>query len=289
MEKLLNKWVCVPPKWDGGTMVGRYIAVLLLGLLLGAAVGYAIPKQGSCLFERSKFSDAPSGEVTIIYGFDANYPPFTVMQPNGTPVGFDVDLMNLIAEKYGWKIVYKPWDWSTIVTALENGDIDVIASGMTFNAARSQKIWFSVPYYSYVHQLVVRSEDKRSFDEILNSNEYIAVQLGSTSDEWADRLIKAGYKFKKLGLDSYVSALEALLDGRASAVITDSAFLGPYLKKDPDLAAKVKVLGSIGAPNVYAIATRPQDKWLRDKINEALEELMNSPKWNELLKKWGLD
>ena len=42
-------------------MVGRYIAALLLGLLLGVAVGYAIPRQGSCLFERSKFSNAPAG------------------------------------------------------------------------------------------------------------------------------------------------------------------------------------------------------------------------------------
>jgi len=270
-------------------MVGRYIAVLLLGLLVGAALGYAIPKQEECLLERSKFSYPPSGEVTIVYGFDANYPPFTVMQPDGKPVGFDVDVMNLIAEKYGWKIVYKPWDWSTIVAALENGDIDVIASGMTFTAERSQKIWFSVPYYTYVHQLVVRSEDKRSLDEILNSNEYIAVQVGSTADKWADKLLKAGYKFKKLGLDSYVAALEALLDGRASAVITDSAFLEPYLKRNPAAADRVKVLGNLGAPKTYAIATRPQDKWLRDKINEALEELMNSPKWNELLKKWGLD
>lgn len=276
-------------------MVGKYVAVLLAGLIVGAALGYALTvsqgqKQEECLYKPGKFSYPPKEgqEVVIVYGFDANYPPFTVIQPNGTPVGFDVDVMNLIARKYGWKIVYKPWDWSTIVAALENGDIDVIASGMTFNAPRSQKIWFSVPYYSYVHQLVVKREDGRGLKEVLNSGEYVAVQIGSTADEWADRLLKAGYKFKKLGLDSYPAALQALLDGRASAFITDSAFLEPYLKKNPDLEAKVRVAGELGAPNVYAIATRPQDRWLRDRINEALEELMDSPEWNELLRKWGL-
>lgn len=277
-------------------MVGRYLAVLLVGLIIGAALGYALTgfqgqKQEECLYKPGKFAYPPreGQEVVIVYGFDANYPPFTVMQPNGTPVGFDVDVMNLIARKYGWKIVYKPWDWSTIVAALENGDIDVIASGMTFNAPRSQKIWFSVPYYSYVHQLVVKKEDGRSLDDVLNSGEYVAVQIGSTADKWADSLLKAGYKFKKLGLDSYPAALQALLDGRASALITDSAFLEPYLKKNPDVEARVRVAGELGAPNVYAIATRPQDKWLRDMINEALEELMDSPEWNELLRKWGLD
>lgn len=277
-------------------MVGKYLGVFLLGLMIGSALGYALISsqtrpQEECLYKPGKFSYPPKEgqEVVIVYGFDANYPPFTLMQPNGTPVGFDVDVMNLIARKYGWKIVYKPWDWSTIVAALENGDIDVIASGMTFNAPRSQKIWFSVPYYSYVHQVVVLREDKRGLNEILNSGEYVAVQIGSTADDWANKLLETGYNFKKLSLDSYVAALQALLDGRASAFITDSAFLGPYLKRNPDVEAKVKVVGELGAPNVYAIATRPQDKWLRDRINEALEELMDSPAWNELLRKWGLD
>ncbi len=276
--------------------MGKILAFLLLGIVIGLAAGYLLvssvtaPSQNKCLYEAGKFSGVPKkGEqVVVVYGFDANYPPFTVMQPNGTPIGFDVDVVNMIAKKYGWKIIYKPWDWSTIVTALEKGDLDIIASGMTITSARSQKIWFSIPYYSYVHQIVARRNDTRSLSKILNSGDYIAVQSGSTADEWADRLLKAGYKFKKLGLGSYTSALKALLDGRASAFITDSAFLGPYLKKNPDIENKVKVLGNLGAPYNYAIATRPQDKWLRDKINAALEELMDNPKWNELLKKWGL-
>jgi len=101
-------------------------------------------------------------------------------------------------------------------------------------------------------------------------------------------LLAKGYNFKKLALGSYVEALEALLDGRASAYITDSAFLEPYLAKHPEVKAKIKVLSTLGAPETYGIATRPEDVWLREKINEALYELMNSPEWNELLKKWGL-
>ena len=186
--------------------------------------------------------------MVIVHRFDAAYPPFTYVLPNGTAVGFDIDVIKWIAKKYGWKVIFKPWDWATIVTALVNGDLDVIASGMTINAERMKKICFSRPYYSYIHELVVRADETRSVDEILNSGEYIAVRLGSTADEWAERLLKHGYNFKKLGLNSYVEVLEALLDGRAVAVITDSAFLEPYLKKHPDVAKKVKVLTTLGAP-----------------------------------------
>lgn len=277
-----------------------YLVVgLVIGLIVGAAVGwFAKPApevkcptaEELCAYPKGKFTDPlPEGkEVVVVHGFDANYPPFTFVTPEGKAAGFDVDVVDWMAKKYGWKVVHKPWDWSTIVTALEKGDLDIIASGMTINAERCKKIWFSIPYYSYIHQLVTRSDVKMSAEEILNSGEYIAVQLGSTADEWADRLLAAGYNFKKLGLDSYVAAIEAVLNGRAIACITDSAFFGPYQKSHPEVADKLKVVTTFGAPECYGIATRPEDKWLRDKINEALSELMHSPEWDKLLEKWKL-
>lgn len=272
----------------------RYVIIgLIIGLIIGGFTAYiykGTPGGTEYSYPRGKFTYPPSSDtqVTIIYGFDPEYPPFTQVLPNGSAAGFDIDVINWIAKKYGWKIIYKPWDWSTIVDALVRGDIDIIASGMTITASRCEKIWFSIPYYSYVHELVVRINENRSFDNILNSGEYIAVQIGSTADEWAERLLKSGYKFKKLGLNSYVEVLDALLDERASAIITDSAFIGPYLRKNPDIASKIKVLTTIGPPYTYGIATRPEDTWLRNMINKALEELMNSPEWDVLLRKWNL-
>jgi polar amino acid transport system substrate-binding protein len=290
-----------PYKWERGKMVGNMNRVLVyivfglvIGLLMGGFLGYFMASsrsvENNLLFKTGKFTypPKPGEKVVIVYGFDANYPPFTKILPNGSVVGFDVDVVNWIADKYGWKIIYKPWDWSTIVDALVRGDIDIIASGMTITAARSEKIWFSLPYYTYVHVLVVSARDTRSLKEVLNSGEYIAVQLGSTSDEWAERLLKEGYRFKKLGLNSYSEAIEAVLDGRAIAAISDSAFIYPYFERNPDKAGKLKILTTIGPPYAYGIATRPEDKWLRDMINRALEELMNSPEWDKLLKKWGL-
>ncbi len=278
------------------------MGALIIGLVIGAVAGAyiksyqlsggaqcpqcAIPATPACRFATAP----PEGEkVTVVLGFDANYPPFTYVLPNGSATGFDIDVMKRIANEYGWELELKPWDWATIVTALENGDIDVIASGMSITPERaSEKIWFSIPYYSYIHELVARAGDNRTADEILNSGAVVAVQKGSTAEEWADKLLAEGYNFQKLALNSYVEALQALLDGRAQAIITDSAFLEPYLKQHPDVAAQVRVVTTLGTPETYGIATRPCDVWLRTKINEALYNLMNSPEWNELLDKWGL-
>ena len=277
-------------------MKSYYFAIaVIVALLVGGAIGYAIKPSAPAGVEGGippgKFATPPpeGTEVVIIHGFDANYPPFTEVLPNGTAVGFDVDVMDWMAKKYGWKVIHKPWDWSTIVTALTEGDIDVIASGMTITPERaSEKVWFSIPYYTYVHQLVTLADNDMTMEEILNSGEYIACQLGATSEDWANKLLAQGYNFKKLALDSYPAATEAVLQGRAIAFITDSAFFTPYLKEHPDLAPKFRIVSTIGGVEAYGIATRPGDFWLRQKINEALHELMGSPLWDELLKKWNL-
>lgn len=280
-------------KTSGNAMLA---VMLVVGILIGAAIAWiakptpSVSPQEICAIPKSKFTNPPppGQNVTLIYGFDANYPPFTFVLPNGTAAGFDVDVVKLIAAKYNWTIIYKPWDWSTIVTALVNGDIDFIMSGMTITAERSQKVWFSLPYYSYIHELVTRTDVNMTADQILNSGQPIAVELGATSDQWADKLLAKGYHFQKLGLDSYTAATEAVLNGRAIAMITDSAFFEPYLKANPSAASKLKVVTTLGGYESYAIATRPGDFWLRNQINAALAELMSSPTWDQLLEKWNL-
>lgn len=271
------------------------MVVLVAGAALGVLLERAWLSKSSggtrgCLFSAGKFSQLPpAGErPRVIVGLDPQYPPFTEMLPNGSIVGFDVDVMTRIGKMCGFEPVFKPWDWTTIVEALAAGDVDVIASGMTITAARSQKVWFSIPYYFYTHYLVARADDNRSLSDMLRAGVRTVVQTGSTADMLAEDLISQGYRIEKMGVESYPAAVLAIINGRADAGIFDSAFLEPYLKQNPQLATQLRIVGSLGSAEAYGIATRPEDKWLRDCINNALEQLMKSPEWNELLEKWRL-
>lgn len=264
----------------------KTVGVGVGGLVVGAAVGAGAAPLISPPPPKAKWAVLPPSGSTIIHGMDAAYPPFTQIDPSGNAVGFDVDVVNMIGSKYGWNIVHKPWDWSAIITAVQSGDLDFVASGMTCTAARSEIVWFSVPYYSYIHQLLAPTTSTGSMDDLLNSGGFVACQTGATSDEWATKLLAKGYKFQKLGLDSYELAFAAVLDGRAVAVISDSAFTGPYFKSQPDVAAKFRVVSSIGGDATYGYATRPGDYGLRNAINHALEDIMASTDWQDLRNKW---
>lgn len=266
----------------------KTVGVGVGGLVVGAAVGTGVASAMNPPPPKAKWGDLPPSGSSIIHGMDAAYPPFTQIDPSGNAVGFDVDVVNLIGQKYGWTIVHKPWDWSAIITAVQSGDLDFVASGMTITASRSQVVWFTVPYYSYIHQLLALAATTGSMADILNSGKLVACQTGATSDEWAQKLLAKGYNFQKLGLDSYELAFEAVTDGRAIAVISDSAFTGPYFKSQPDVAAKFRVVSSIGGDATYGYATRPGDYGLRNAINSALEDLMASTDWQDLRNKWNV-
>jgi polar amino acid transport system substrate-binding protein len=266
----------------------KTVGVGVGGLVVGAAAGSMAAPLISPPPPKAKFADTPPAGTKVIHGMDAAYPPFTEIDASGKAVGFDVDVVNLIASKYGWQVEHKPWEWGAIITALLSGDLDFVASGMTHTAARAEKVWFSLPYYTYIHQLLVLAKDTRTMDQVLNSGGYVAVQTGATSDEWAGKLLQKGYKFQKLGLDSYELAFTAVLDGRAVACISDSAFTGPYFKKQPDVAAKFRVLSNIGGDVMYAYPTRPGDYGLRNAINHSLEDIMGSTDWQDLKNKWGI-
>jgi ABC-type amino acid transport substrate-binding protein len=74
-------------------------------------------------------------------------------------------------------------------------------------------------------------------------------------------------------------ALQALLDGRADALVHDRALLDAALKQRPDLP--VRLLPGSVRPEYYAFAMRP-DEPLRQRINVAIARILDSDAWNRL-------
>ena len=77
-------------------------------------------------------------EKVLINGIDANYPPFAYVDQSGKPGGFDVDAVDWIAAKMGFKVKHMPVDWDGIIPNLLAKKIDFICSGMTITAERAE-------------------------------------------------------------------------------------------------------------------------------------------------------
>ncbi|MHB9002591.1 MAG: transporter substrate-binding domain-containing protein [Coriobacteriia bacterium] len=94
----------------------------------------------------------------IIVGSDTAYPPFENVE-GGQTVGFDVDLMNAIADKIGMTVEFKSYKFDALITGVQAAtEFDMIASAMTITEERQQSIDFSDPYINSNQSLAVKAQ-----------------------------------------------------------------------------------------------------------------------------------
>lgn len=111
-----------------------------------------MPEFGEvALPQKMSYNDEYS--TTIIVGTCADFYPIEYYS-NGSLYGFDITLIEKIAEINSWNVEFVNMDFNKLITSLELGQIDMIASGISKTLERSEKVDFSIPYFE-TEQVVV--------------------------------------------------------------------------------------------------------------------------------------
>ena len=221
--------------------------------------------------------------AAYINGIDANYPPFASVDPNGKPVGFDVDSMDWIAKKMGFTVTHKPMDWNGIIPDLLAKKIDMVCSGMSISPERQARVTFSEPYFTIQKVLVVRDNSKLTKDQILTGKKKLGTQRGTNEAEWlAANRDKNKWNYELRYYDSAPMAVEDLVNGRIDAAGIDSAPAEDAIRK---AKKPVKIIGEFAPTDNFGVAMRNEDKELHKLINEGYRLLKQDPYWEELKKK----
>lgn len=248
----------------------RFWAIMVVGFML---LGFA--------------ALAPAEDKVLINGIDANFPPFAFVDKNGNPDGFDVAVVNWIAKEKKFQVKHQPMDWDGIIPSLNAKKIDMIASGMSITEARKKEVNFSIPYWKISQVLVARKDSDLTPEKALSEGKKIGVQRGTTEAKWIEENLikKEGKKFELVYYDSAPLAVEDVVNGRIAAAAMDDAPAQDAINK----GKAVKVIGGFGMPEEeFGYAVRKEDTELLKTINEGLQEIMASPMWEELQKKYEL-
>lgn len=226
-----------------------------------------------------------AGKV-LVNGIDANFPPFASIDKTGKAVGFDVDVMNLIAKDQGFEVKHQPIDWDAIIPNLLAKKIDMVASGMSITEERAKQVNFSSPYYEIKQVLVIKKGSKLTLNDVLTGKKNLGAQQGTSEAKWLqEEAIKNKWNFTLKLYTSGPLACEDVLNGRIDAAAMDNTLAQDVARNKP-----VMILGTFGMKEeLFGYATRKEDKELLAKINAGLKKLMASPTWNELKKKHQLN
>lgn len=217
---------------------------------------------------------------TYTVGTSAGFPPFEYIE-DGEIVGFDIDLMEAIAESQGFEVEFTDISFDSLIPGLNAGTIDIVAAGMTITEERAQVVDFTDPYYSANQALLVR-EDSGDNLTVLYGDHNLAVQTGTTGDLWVEENLQdPGILTGNVThFDTFVLAVQDLINENVDGVVLDTPVAQRYAAENP-----VEMVTEIITGEEYGLAVAQGNTELLEKLNAGLEEVRESGRMDELLEK----
>jgi polar amino acid transport system substrate-binding protein len=203
-------------------------------------------------------------EGILTVGTDTPFPPFEIGQPPDIS-GYDIEVMNGIAEELGLEAEYTDTGFGTIFRDTANGQFDTAAAASTILKPREKTVDFTDPYYEASQALLVTEDsDIASVDDL--SGVIVGAQDGTTGETYANDETDAA---EVRGFPEGPNAVSALTTGQVDAVIIDL----PVAADAVESTGGVEVVEEIATEELYGFAVAPDNDALREAMNEALATL----------------
>ena len=195
-------------------------------------------------------------------------------------IGFEVDIVDAIAEYLDRKPVYVNNAWDNLIPGLERKMYDIAINGLEVTPEHEEVINFSIPYYKTFLQLAVRKET----NDIKTIQDCKGKKAGTLKESYAQEMLKevGGIDIKTYIVEA--NTYEDLANGRLDAAFFDH----PIALYSAGFNPEIKFVGPPVGELKYAIAMRKADKGLQRDINRALVYLRDSGKLREIYDKWNL-
>jgi len=206
--------------------------------------------------------------------------PYVSQRPDGTLVGFEVEIAHALAKRLGVRDEFVQNDWSTLTASLERGTFDVILNGFEITSERQGRVLFSRPYYVFAERLTVRKGETRFHASL---PELRGRRIGTLGASLAyDTLVAAGADV--VLYDGQEEPYDDLVSGRTDGVLLDDIIAQRYATRHPELTTAGDV-----REGVYAMAVARGDDTLIAAIDVALGEMIRSGELRAILARSGID
>lgn len=208
-------------------------------------------------------------------GISADYAPFAFEIPGeagGIPYGgSDIELGTYIAQRLGVDAEFVEMDFESCMTAVEDGDVDLVLLGMLPKPEREEKMDFTEIYYKPGRQvLLIKEAQKGKLSKLEDfEGKTVAAQYGSLQAQLVAEQLPASY----LELTERVSGAVLMLRlGTAAGAVMDEAMAKKIMKERPELALSSAEL-SCDAEGIVGGVTKGETELLTE-INAAIEEVI---------------
>ncbi|GAB3795641.1 glutamine ABC transporter substrate-binding protein GlnH [Virgibacillus kimchii] len=226
--------------------------------------------------------EASGGELqdSYVVASDTSFVPFEFYE-DGEYVGFDIDLINAVADEAGFEIELETTNFDGIIPGLQTGSFDIAIAGISIREDRKESVDFSDPYYESGLSIGVHidNDDIHDIDDL--EGKTIATRLGSTSADFIEQNIEGAEANQYEQLDQAYMAVE---NGSVDAILYDAPNVAYYIQTEGE--DSLKMVGDLYQAENYGIAISKGQEELVEAINEALATLRDDGTYDEIYEKW---
>lgn len=261
----------------------RFTLVLSVLVLASLFLSACAPKATGSTGGSAAAGMPDLGGKTVTFAVENAYPPFnSIDEATGKGVGWDYDAATEICRRLNCVPEFKQAAWDGIFPAMNAGEYDVLADGVTLKPGRNWAVDFSIPYTFVSQQLVVRIDDNHTLDEFkADANLKIGTQIGTTN------YIAATEFFPDKQIQTYSDfpgAILALVAGDIDGVVLDDTAAAGFIL---EYSGQLKTNGTVATGDLLAFVFPPGSN-LVGPFNAALRAMHDDSTLTQLNQKWGL-
>jgi polar amino acid transport system substrate-binding protein len=211
------------------------------------------------------------------------YPPFQSNDDTGKTVGFDVDMMDLVAKKIGVEqaIVDTPFEGIKSGQDLSTGKCDIAAAGMTITPERQKAILFSMPYFDATQALLVKSDSSVATLADLKGKK-LGAQAATTGLDYAkSKQAENGYEIVEF--QDLATETQALTTGQIDAAIND---LPVWTEATKENKGATKIATQFDTGEQYGFGMKLGNDLLKKVVDDVITKAKSDGTYASLYTKW---
>jgi polar amino acid transport system substrate-binding protein len=246
------------------------------------------PKSG----EPEPMPDIPlTGENgTLVFGTCSEQMPFSFVDNNRKPAGFDVEIATYVAKRLGMKLEIVDMEFGALITSLEAGKVDMIGASISITEERKKRVLFSDSYYSAGLGALVKAPKAPAPERIkklyTRPDDLATARIGAMTGSIGETTIRERYPNADLRIfDDIMDAVAALKAHQIDAVITLYTTALNAARNNPDLDL---LPGDLTQESAGVVASKQRPELLAD-VNRVLSKLKADGTLDDMVRRWILE
>ena len=267
----------------------RYWPVVVGLLLMSSAVAQPRTAPAVAPFTGTLQKIYATGVIRI--GHRENSPPFAFLDSRRRPIGYSLDLCDVVVEQVGEhvhqmvRVEYVPVSPSNRFELVKSGAVDLECGSTTANSERRTVFDFSPPIFVTGTKLLVRrGSGIRSLRDLQGKT--VALTSGTVHADAVPRLAqrqKVAIQF--VFAPDHDASFNLLAEGKAEAFANDDIQLyGAIAVRNA--ASDYRVVGDFLTYADYALMFRRGDAEFAEVVNQAFERMAKSGETRAIYRRW---